>query len=35
VLQPGPLHTFYTRIKTRRGHGKAIVATARKLAVLF
>jgi transposase len=35
VLQPGPLHAFYTRIKTRRGHGKAIVATARKLAVLF
>ena len=35
VLQPGPLHAFYTRIKARRGHGKAIVATARKLAVLF
>jgi transposase len=35
VLQPGPLHGFYERTKTRRGHGKAIVATARKLAVLF
>ena len=35
VLQPGPLHAFYQRTKGRRGHGKAIVATARKLAVLF
>jgi transposase len=35
VLQPGPLHAFYERTKQRRGHGKAIVATARKLAVLF
>jgi transposase len=35
VLQPGPLHGFYERTKNRRGHGKAIVATARKLAVLF
>ena len=35
VLQPGPLHAFYGRIKARRGHGKAIVATARKLAILF
>jgi transposase len=35
VLQPGPLHAFYERTKSRRGHGKAIVATARKLAVLF
>ena len=35
VLQPGPLHGFYERTKTRRGHGKAVVATARKLAVLF
>jgi transposase len=35
VLQPGPLHAFYLRTKARRGHGKAIVATARKLAVLF
>ena len=35
VLQPGPLHAFYERTKARRGHGKAIVATGRKLAVLF
>ena len=35
VLQPGPLHAFYERTKARRGHGKAIVATARKLTVLF
>ena len=33
--QPGPLHAFYQRTRTRRGHGKAVVATARKLAVLF
>src|SRR5919108_3123577 len=35
VLQPGPLHAFYDRLRARRGHGKAIVATARKLAILF
>ena len=35
VRQPGPLHAFYERTRARRGHGKAIVATARKLAVLF
>ena len=35
VLQPGPLHAFYDRMRARRGHGKAIVATARKLAILF
>ena len=34
VLQPGPLHAFYDRTRARRGHGKAIVATARKLATL-
>jgi len=34
VLQPGPLHAFYERLKDRKGHGKAIVATARKLSVL-
>jgi hypothetical protein len=32
---PGPLRAFYQHTQTRRGHGKAIVATARKLAVLF
>jgi transposase len=35
VRQPGPLHAFYERICARRGHGKAVVAAARKLAVLF
>jgi hypothetical protein len=35
TLQPGPLHAFYARTRGRRGHGKAIVATARKLAILF
>jgi transposase len=35
VMQPGPLHAFYDRTRARRGHGKAIVATARKLAILF
>ena len=33
--KPGPLRAFYLRIKGRRGHGKAIVAAARKLAVPF
>ena len=33
VQQPGPLRAFYQRIRARRGHGKAIVAVARKLAV--
>jgi transposase len=33
--QPGPLHAFYERIKARKGHNVAIVAVARKLAVLF
>jgi hypothetical protein len=32
VKQPGPLRAFYERVRARRGHGKAIVATARKLA---
>jgi transposase len=35
VNQPGPLHAFYERTRARRGHGKAIVAAARKLAILF
>jgi transposase len=35
VRQPGPLHAFYERVRARRGHGKAIVAVARKLATLF
>jgi transposase len=35
VGQPGPLHAFYQRIRARRGHGKAVVAVARKLTTLF
>jgi transposase len=35
VKQPGPLRAFYERTRGRRGQGNAIVATARKLAVLF
>ena len=33
--QPGPLRAFYERIRARRGHQVAIVASARKLACLF
>ena len=32
VNQPGPPRAYYQRIRARRGHGKAIVAAARKLA---
>jgi transposase len=35
VQQPGPIAAFYARIKARRGHSIAIVASARKLACLF
>ena len=35
VRQPGPLHAFSERLRARRGHGKAVVASARKLASLF
>ena len=35
VRQPGPIAGFYARIKARRGHSIAIVASARKLACLF
>jgi transposase len=31
---PGPLHAFFVRIRGRRGHQIAAVATARKMAVL-
>lgn len=31
---PGPLHAFYARVARRRGHAIAIVAVARKLAIL-
>jgi transposase len=33
--QPGPMHAFYERLRARKGHNAAIVAVARKLAVLF
>ena len=35
VRSPGPLRAFYQRIRARRGHPIAIVATARKMAKLF
>jgi hypothetical protein len=35
VQQPGPLRAFYERIRARRGSKVAVVACARKLAVLF
>jgi len=35
VRATGPLHAFYERIRARRGHQIAIVASARKLACLF
>jgi transposase len=35
VRQPGPMHAFYERIRARRRHQVAVVAAARKLAVLF
>ena len=35
VRQPGPMHAFYQRIRSRRGHQVAIVACARKLGCLF
>ena len=35
VRQPGPIRAFYGRVKRRRGHQVAIVASARKLACLF
>jgi transposase len=35
IKHPGPLRAVYERTRARHGHGKAIVATARKLAVLF
>jgi transposase len=35
VSTPGPMRAFYQRVRTRRGSQIAIVAVARKLAVLF
>ncbi len=34
VRQPGPMHAFYQRIRSRRGHQVTVVAAARKLACL-
>jgi transposase len=34
VRTPGPLHSFFARLRARRGAQKAIVAVARKLAVI-
>jgi transposase len=33
--QPGPMHAFYERLRARKGHNAAVVAVARKLAVLL
>ena len=35
IAQPGPMRAFYQRLRARRGHNVAVVAVARKLAVLF
>jgi transposase len=35
IRTPGPLHAFYERVRARRGAQIALVATARKLSVLF
>jgi len=35
VHQPGAMRAFYERLRARRGHQIAVVAVARKLAVLF
>jgi transposase len=35
IRQPGPMHAYYQRLSARRGHQIAVVAVARKLAVLF
>jgi hypothetical protein len=35
IRTPGPLRAFYERVRARRGGQVALVATARKLSVLF
>lgn len=35
VRTPGPIRAFYERVRARRGHGIAIVATARKMVTIF
>lgn len=32
---PGPLRAFYQRVRSRRGHQVAVVATARKMVTIF
>jgi len=33
IRKPGPLRQFYLRLKDKKGHGKALVATARKFLI--
>lgn len=33
IRKPGPLREFYLRLKDKKGHGKALVATARKFLI--
>jgi transposase len=33
IQKPGPLRDFYLRLKDKKGHGKAVVATARKFLI--
>lgn len=35
IRTPGPLRAFYERVRSRRGHAIAVVATARKMVTLF
>ncbi|MCA1700918.1 MAG: IS110 family transposase [Actinobacteria bacterium] len=35
IRTPGPLRAFYERVRSRRGHAVAIVATARRMVALF
>jgi len=35
IRTPGPLRAFHERVRARRGHAVAIVATARKMVTLF
>lgn len=33
IRKPGPLRTFYLRLKEKKGHGQALVAASRKLLI--
>lgn len=35
IRSPGPLRAFYERVRSRRGHAIAVVASARKMVSLF